>query len=237
MTNIVFKTILSLILWPFVFMSFLIGGTVLLILMVFIHPRHLTPIKRFLSILILLSSGILLEVKGKKNVSPNKCYIWMLNHQSVLDVFVIMATIPQYAVGVEAVHHFKWPLWGWIIRRWGNIPIDRLNLNKAIESIEKAKEVLNNGTSIMIAPEGTRTITGELMPFKKGPFHLALGTKAEILPIGIKGTLKIISKTDWRISPGRVIVRIGKPISYKDYKDMSVEELRDYIRSKIQVLS
>ncbi len=191
----------------------------------------------YFSILIKLM-GINLVVNGQENIDNNKSYIIMGNHQSLFDVFVIPCSIPNPFVGVEASYHFDFPFWGWLIKKWGNIPIKRNDRKEAIKSIQKAEIILKNGLSIGILPEGHRTITGNIGPFKKGGFHLAINTKANILPLGISKSLyDYKNKHSWELNPQKVFVNIGKPISYNSYKDLSVDQLKEYVKEKITDLS
>ena len=126
--------------------------------------------------------------------------------------------------------------WGKIIKQYGVIPIVRNQIRKAIKSLSAAEDALNNGVSFIISPEGTRTLTGELSPFKKGPFHLAKKTGATIVPIGLHGGLKAKKKDDWRLSPGILTTRFGTPITKKEYGDLTVDEIKDLVRERIQHL-
>ena len=161
----------------------------------------------------------------------------MGNHQSLFDVFVIPAAIPLCFVGVEASYHFSLPVWGYLVRKWGCIPIERNNLKKAVESLETAKKTLLSGMNIGILPEGHRTLTGKLGSFKKGPFHLAKGAHADILPFGTNGLFNYNRKGSLILNPGQVKVNIGKPIPYETFKDLSVEELREITFDRICNLS
>ena len=181
--------------------------------------------------------GIQLLVNGQENIDPEKTYLIMGNHQSLFDLFVVPAAIPLCFTGVEAAYHFKIPVWGYLIRRWGLIPIERGNLKKAISSLETAKKTLISGMSLAILPEGHRTQTGEMASFKKGPFYLAKGAKTDILPFGINGLYNFHKKGNIILNPGKVTLTIGEPLLYDKFKDLSVEELRAMIFSKIYKLS
>ena len=85
----------------------------------------------------------------------------------------------------------------------------------------------------MIAPEGTRTLTGRLNVFKKGPFHVALNTNITIVPVGLVGAYDAKNKNDWRIRPGVLTTVFGDPITYNEYKDLSLDDLRNMVRVKI----
>ena len=157
----------------------------------------------------------------------------MGNHQSLFDIFAIPAAVPMHFVAVEAASHFSFPIWGWLTRKWGNIPMPRKDLPKAIESIKKARKVIVSGTSIGILPEGTRTLTGEIGEFKKGPFHLALAAQADILPFALCGLFEYNNKLSWTLNPATVYVKFGRPIPYGSFKDSSVEELKDTVYNMI----
>ena len=182
--------------------------------------------------------GLTLTVKGQENIDKTKSYIIMGNHQSLFDVFVIPCAVTKPFIGIEASYHFDYPLWGWLIKKWGNIPIDRSNRKNAIKSIEKAENVLKKGVSIGILPEGHRTLTGKIGEFKKGGFHLAKNTKADILPLGIsKGLFYFKNKLSWKLNPQQVTITIGKPITYYSYKDLSVDQLKEKVKEVITTLA
>lgn len=176
-------------------------------------------------------------VTGQEHISPDQTYLIMGNHQSLFDIFVVPAAIPICFVGIEAARHFSYPVWGYLIRKWGCIPIQRSHLENAILSLEMAKKTFMSGMSIGILPEGHRTITGEMAPFKKGPFYLAKATQADILPFGINGLFHYNHKGSLILTPGKVIVNIGRPISHDSIKDLSIEEIRQTLFDVIYKLS
>ena len=194
-------------------------------------------IARFLFNILIWLMGIKLVVSGKEYIQPNKLYLIMGNHQSLFDIFVMPAAIPICFVGVEAAYHFSLPVWGYLIRKWGCIPIERNNLQKAVLSLEIAKKTLLSGMNIGILPEGHRTLTGKLGSFKKGPFYLAKGAHADILPFGINGLFNYNQKGSLILTPGKVKVSIGKPIFYETFKDLSVDQLRKITFERIYNLS
>ena len=105
-----------------------------------------------------------------------------------------------------------------------------------IFSWENVENAVCKGISFLIAPEGTRTRTGKLGQFKKGPFHLLKNAAVPIVPIGIIGAFGAKQKNDWRLKPGILTTRFGDVISHDEYDNMSVGELRDYVRGKIKEL-
>ena len=207
----------------------LILGTGLLIF----PPKKIYPVVRLFFRAQLLIMGVPLKVSGLENFDHQRSYIIMGNHESLFDAFAIPAAVPMYLIGVEAAHHFSYPVWGWLTRKWGNIPLPRQDLPKAIESLSRARKVIESGTSIGILPEGTRTLTGEIGEFKKGPFHLALAAKADILPFALSRLFEYKSKHNWLLNPTRAYVKFGKPIPYESFKDSSVEEIRQQVQKTI----
>ncbi|MDH4218211.1 MAG: 1-acyl-sn-glycerol-3-phosphate acyltransferase [Candidatus Aminicenantes bacterium] len=118
----------------------------------------------------------------------------------------------------------------------GNIPIDRKNIHASITSMKKTEKILKKGQSIVILPEGHRTLDGNIGPFKKLPFHLAKQAGVPVIPIRLSGLFELKHKGSWLIRPRPVKIKFGSPISSEKIQSLSTEELRDYIRGKIQDL-
>jgi len=144
--------------------------------------------------------------------------------------------IPNYARGVEAAEHFSWPLIGWFVRSIGNIPIERASIHGSWSSLEKAAAQIRGGKSIIIMPEGTRTLTGRLSTFKKLPFRLAQIAGVDVVPIGLSGLFRFKPRRGWLVHPGPIKIRIGAPIAYHEFKDMELQELSDLVRTRIESL-
>jgi 1-acyl-sn-glycerol-3-phosphate acyltransferase len=189
-------------------------------------PKKLHPVVRRLMRFQLAVMGVRLSFGGLDNLDPQKSYLFMGNHESMFDLFAIPAAIPVYTVGFEASYHFSLPLWGYLIRKWGNIPAHRSSLHKGISSLKDAARVIKSGTSIVVLPEGGRTLNGQLGEFKKGPFLVALSAKADIVPFVFDGMYAYNNIHSWHLHPGPVRVVFGQPISYQVYKGRSVAELR-----------
>lgn len=205
-------------------------------LFIFSRQRVFT-LARFLFSVQTRIMGIRLTVTGMENLNRSQTYLIMGNHQSLFDLFVVPAAIPLTYVAVEAAYHFSIPLWGSLITRWGCIPIHRNNLEKAKQSLEIARQRLQEGASIIILPEGHRTLTGEMGPFKKGPFHLACKAGADILPFAISGLFDYNRKGAFCLNPKSVWVSIGPTIPYSVCAGMTPEQLRDRVRRVIAGLA
>jgi len=230
------SSIIAIVIWPIALTIFIISAGIYLFAALFISPKKLYRLARFLSRLILLSAGQIIILEGEMPDPIDGPYLYLFNHQSLIDQFLVAGTVKEYISAVGADYQFSWPIWGRVIKRLGAIPIIRTELTKAIHSLSLAEDEIRKGTSFLMSPEGTRTRTGKMGEFKKGPFHLSLNTGVTIIPIGLMGAFKAKNLSDWRIFPGKIKVMIGDPVKSEYYRKMSVEELRDDIRDKISVL-
>lgn len=224
--------------------SWVVGGLyfiLLLFICIVLSPvvpqKTLDPfIKKSLKLLFKILF-IKVHSEGSESVEPNKTYLFMANHESLFDIPLLEAYVPTFVRGVEALRQFRWPVYGWAIRSVGNIPIDRKNIHASIKSIKTTEKALKKGKSIIILPEGHRTLDGNLGPFKKLPFHLAKQAGVPIIPIGLSGLFRLKHKGSWLIQPGPVKIKFGQPISPDKIQSLSTEKLRDLLRDQIRALS
>jgi len=167
------------------------------------------------------ASGATLEVvSGQQHLVPGRPVIFLCNHQSTLDIPVLFLALWPVRFRFVAKKVVKYvPVLGWFIWLAGFVFIDRGRTRAAIESLDKAGEKIRQGISIALFPEGTRSETGLVLPFKKGPFMLALKAGVPIVPVTIVGTERVMPKNSWNITPGPVKVMIGAPIEVKPFAD------------------
>lgn len=180
---------------------------------------------------------IRLEVHGREHVPANRAFVYMSNHQSHMDIPVIYATVPARSLRMVAKKElFRIPLWNRVLRIAGFIEIDRGDRAQAMASLDRAAAQIRDGMSMWIAPEGTRSKTGQVGPLKKGGFHLALGTGTPIVPVAIAGTREIMR-------PGRasmkydqdVRVVIGAPIAVEGRNiDELVREVEGFLKEHVR---
>jgi 1-acyl-sn-glycerol-3-phosphate acyltransferase len=182
-------------------------------------------------------SGARVDAFGLEHVAPDRPQILLANHASWYDVLALATILPKRYRFVGKVELARVPLWG---RAWlaaGHIPIDRSNTERAIESLDRAARMVRaDNSSIIIFPEGTRSAAGELLPFKKGGFMLAIRAGIELVPVGISGTRAILPKGGWRVRSGRIIVRFGEPIPAAGYQPEARDELLLRARTAMQRL-
>ena len=230
------KTIISIILWPLFFVTFVFGVLGYFIVTTFVSLNVAHRYMKIFCRTCLLSAGQFLKIKGTVPPRDKQPYIYMLNHQSMFDHFMIAGSTSHYLTGVAAEDQYSYPVYGAALRRYKAIPIKRKKLKDAIHSLNEAEKVVLSGTSLLIAPEGTRTVSGELGTFKKGPFHLAINTKATIIPVAIIGAWEAKKKTDWKLKPGVITIHYGDPIQSTQYDDYSIQELSNFVKNELQKL-
>ena len=230
------KTIISIILWPLFFVTFVFGVLGYFIVTTFVSLNVAHRYMKIFCRTCLLSAGQFLKIKGTVPPRDKQPYIYMLNHQSMFDHFMIAGSTSHYLTGVAAEDQYSYPVYGAALRRYKAIPIKREKLKDAIHSLDEAEKVVLSGTSLLIAPEGTRTVSGELGTFKKGPFHLAMNTKATIIPVVIIGAWEAKKKTDWKLKPGVITIHYGDPIQSTQYDDYTIQELSNFVKNELQKL-
>lgn len=231
------KVLISLYAWIVGGLYFILLSLLTFALTFFFKPRILDPwIKKRLRFLFKLLF-IKVYSEGSEKIDPQKTYLFMSNHSSLFDIPLLEAYIPAYVRGVEALRQFKWPVYGWVIKRLGNIPIDRKNIHASIRSMKVTEQSIKGGLSIVILPEGHRTLDGNLGDFKRLPFHLAKEAGVPIIPIRISGLFELKRKGSWFIRPRPVSIKFGDPVETEEIEALSVDELRDKIRDKIFALT
>ena len=229
------NTLYSIILWPIWYAYLIIILPIFLIFIIFVSKEYFHYFLRPMSYFFCLLGGQRLKVYGEIPDPKSGPYLYLMNHESLFDHFAIGRHIKHYVTAIAKYEQFKYPLWGHVAKYYGIEPIDRSNTKKAIKSLKKVEmEIMTNKLSFLIAPEGTRSKDGSLGEFKKGAFHLAKNTGASIVPVIINGAYEAKNKKDWRLRPGTIDVHFSDSISAHIYKDMSVEELRDYVRGIIK---
>lgn len=184
---------------------------------------------------LLEQAGLRLDVTGRENLTEGEGYVVMSNHQSHYDIPVLFQAlrIPMRMVAKKEI--FQIPFMAGAMRAAGFVEVDRKNRVSAIQTLSAASQKLHQTMSIWIAPEGTRSKTGHLGPFKKGGFHLALQTGMRILPVSIDGTRRTLPSGGLTVRRGNTAkVTIGAPIDAQSYGTARLGELIRAVRAAIE---
>ncbi len=162
---------------------------------------------------LLAVAGVPVSVAGGEAIVPGSPAIMASNHQSFFDILAYLAWLPVHPKFIAKKGLFSIPIFGPALHAAGHVPIDRQNLREAMGAYDTAAaRIREHGLHILVYPEGTRTRTGELLPFKKGPFVLAIASGAPIIPLYVDGAFDIMPKGSIRVRRRPVRILVGEPI-------------------------
>jgi 1-acyl-sn-glycerol-3-phosphate acyltransferase len=177
-------------------------------------------------------TGVRVKTVGLDRLDPAHTYIFMSNHVSNLDPPITIPLIPRRTSVMVKRELFNVPILGRAMRMGSLVPVDRGNRDAGIEAVRAAKQVVQQGLNMTIYVEGKRSFDGKLLPFKKGPFYLAMECGVPVVPITIIGTHYVMPKKRFAIKPGLVTITFHSPIEPKDFG--SRECLMEKVRAKIE---
>ncbi len=171
-------------------------------------------------------------------IEPGRRYVMMSNHRSFYDIPVLYQALNCSLRMVAKKELFKFPIWGAGLRIGEFIKIDRSDREKAIASLEVAKDRMESGIVVWIAPEGTRSRTETMLPLKKGGFLLAIQTGAQLLPVGLRGTDRVMPPDSFEFHLGQPVeIHIGAPIDATEYTAQQRDELMERVALELKQLS
>ncbi|MFZ0758562.1 MAG: lysophospholipid acyltransferase family protein [Candidatus Sulfotelmatobacter sp.] len=177
-------------------------------------------------------TGVRVQTVGLDKLDPVRTYIFMSNHVSNLDPPITIPLIPRRTSVMVKKELFSYPILGRAMRMGSLVPVDRGNREAGIESVRIAKQVVEQGLNMTIYVEGKRSFDGKLLPFKKGPFYLAMECGVPVVPITITGTHWVMPKGRFAIKPGMATVIFHRPIEPEDFS--SRECLMEKVRAAIE---
>ncbi|WP_317046879.1 lysophospholipid acyltransferase family protein [Algoriphagus litoralis] len=183
-----------------------------------------------------LLSGIRFEVYGLEHIANSKSYIYIFNHRSFIDAPMIPLSIPQEVRAIGKKELSRIPVFGTVIGKLA-VWVDRSDSESRRVSLEKLVQFLNQGSSIVVAPEGTRNDNSEtLLPFQKGAFRLSIETGIPILPMAIIGADQIMKRGSLLLSPGKVSVYFSAAINPPITSDDAVNEFTEKCRNRLEAM-
>jgi 1-acyl-sn-glycerol-3-phosphate acyltransferase len=169
-------------------------------------------IARLWARMLLFIGGVRLKVEGREHLNPRRPYIFAANHQSQFDIFALLAAVPVPFSWLAKEELFRIPLLGPAMKGAGYIPINRTDRRAAFASIDQAAARVRDGTSIVIFPEGTRSLDGKLQAFKKGGFFLAIKSRQPVVPVSISGSFRVLAKRSFLVHRGPIRVHFSPPV-------------------------
>lgn len=163
---------------------------------------------------------------------PRNPYVVVSNHESFADILLI-SHLPWEMKWLSKAELFRYPLLGWMMRLAGDVPVKRGFGPSAVEAMARCREILSRRVSVMIFPEGTRSTTADMLPFKDGAFRLAVEAGVPILPLAVSGTGPALAKHDWRIGRSTATVRVLEPVETAGLTVEDVPALKERVREMI----
>lgn len=185
---------------------------------------------------VLKVAGVAVRTQGMDRVPRDQPVVFVSNHQSFFDILALSATLPGTMRFVAKKELAKVPIFGKAMRSAGHIFIDRQNRAKAFDAYEEAAQAVRDGMCAVVFAEGTRSRTGNLLPFKKGPFVFAIASQVPLVPIYCAGTFDILPKGSIWVRPKPVTLMFGEPISTKGLVYEDREQLMARTRAVIERL-
>lgn len=172
------------------------------------------------------------KVSGIMPADPRRPYVVVSNHESFVDILLI-SHLPWEMKWLSKVEILRIPVLGWDMWLAGDVPVERGTRKSALKAMRRCQEVLSQKVSVMMFPEGTRSETEDLLPFKEGAFRLAIDSGVAILPVVVRGTREALQKHGWRFGPSHAEVRVLPPVETAGLTTKDVSALSDRIRNLI----
>lgn len=188
---------------------------------------------RMWSWLILKTSGIRVRVEGLENIRSGATAIYCSNHASAMDIPILFVYLPVQFRFLAKRSLFHLPFLGWHLRRSGHVAVDRGRPHEALKGFDRAAQRIREGRSVVTFPEGTRSRTTEMRPFKRGSFYLAVLSGVPIVPITLNGTRHVLKPDTYHVRPGQTEMVIHKPIPTSGLTVEDVDALSARVREEI----
>jgi len=187
---------------------------------------------RLWSWLILATTGVSVDVRGLDRLQPGKTYIFVSNHQSIYDIPVVFASLPYQLriIAKESLGNF--PFLGWHLRRTGHLLVDRKSPDRA-GILRRWKALVDQGLSLIIFPEGTRSQTGRVGIFKAGSFLMAIEADLPVVPLSVDGTRRVMRKGELTTRPGHATLVVHAPIETAGLTVSDARSLAQQVRAVV----
>jgi 1-acyl-sn-glycerol-3-phosphate acyltransferase len=202
----------------------------LILLGIFVDPLKNDEPQRWLSRTLMRLAGVRVEVRRSPGFDPQNVCFFVSNHVNLFDPFVLYCATPQIIRGLELESHFRVPVYGWLMKRFGNVPVPDVNRPSDLKRMWRLTQAaLERGVSLAVFPEGSRTITGRVGPFHNGVFRMAQDFGTPITPVSIVGSYTFHRKTSWVLRRSTIVVWLHDTIDTSRYSKAEVRELRERV--------
>jgi len=181
-------------------------------------------------------AGIRYRVSGREHIPKNRAVVFCSNHESNVDPPVLFQALHKRLHVLFKAELTKLPILGKVMVAGGFVPVERDKREASMASIDRAAESIRSGNSFLIFPEGTRSRTAEMLPFKKGGFIMAIKAQAPIMPVAVSGGRSAMQKGSWFVRPVMVDVKIGAPVETVGMSVDDRDDLIEIVRTRIEEL-
>ena len=224
----------SLLLWVLSWLHFAIAVPILIALAILLDSRKHDWLQRGLCRRIALFSGARVEAKFYPGFDPRRTCFFMVNHVNLFDPFVLYCAIPQHVRGWELESHFKIPIYGWLMKRFGNVPVPDVRRPSDLKRMWRMTQAaIDSGTSLIVFPEAKRTRDGSVDGFEDGGFRVAQQLGVPIVPVSVVGSFRHFRTGQWLLIPTTITVHLHDTIETKGLTKDDVPALRDRVRATI----
>jgi 1-acyl-sn-glycerol-3-phosphate acyltransferase len=224
----------SAILWIASVLHFFLVVPLLILLGIFLDTRKHDWLQRTFCRRIVFLSGAQSEVRRASGFDSSRTSFFMSNHVNLFDPFMLYCAIPQFVRGWELESHFKIPAYGWLMKRFGNVPVPDVRRPSDLKRMWRlTKDAVDGGTSLIIFPEAKRTRNGHVDQFQDGGFRVAQQLGIPIVPVSLVGSFQHHRTGHWMIWPAKVTVLLHDTIETKGLTKEDVAALRERVREII----
>src|SRR5437762_3897254 len=224
----------STLLWIASGLHFFFVVPVLVFLSIFLDPRKHDWLQRSLCRRIAFLSGAKVEVRRAPGFDPARTCFFFSNHVNLFDPFILYCAIPQFVRGWELESHFKIPAYGWLMKRFGNVPVPNVRRSSDLKRMWRlTQDAVDGGTSLIIFPEAKRTRDGHVDQFQDGGFRVAQQLGIPIVPVSLVGSFQHHRTGRWMLWPAKITVHLHDTIETNGLVKEDVPALRERVRAII----
>jgi len=225
----------SALLWGVSLLHFAVSVPILIVLAIFLDPKKHDWLQRSFCRRIMFFAGATVRVVRDPGFDPGKTSFFISNHVNLFDPFVLYCAIPQFVRGWELESHFDIPVYGWLMKRFGNVPVPDVRRAADLKRMWRlTRDAVNGGTSLIVFPEGKRTRDGHVSEFQDGAFRVAQQLEIPIVPVSIVGSFRHHRTGHWMFWPAEIQVVLHSTIDTSSFNKEDVPSLRRIVKETIE---
>jgi len=225
----------SAFLWIVSLLHFAIAVPILIVLAIFLDPKKHDWLQRTFCRRIIFFSGAKIKVVRSAGFDPQKTSFFICNHVNLFDPFALYCAIPQFVRGWELESHFNIPIYGWLMKRFGNVPVPDVRRPSDLRRMWRlTRDAINGGTSLIVFPEAKRTRDGRVNEFQDGAFRVAQQLEIPIVPVSIVGSIQHHRTGHWMFWPATISVHLHDTIDTSGMSKEEVPGLRERVRDLVK---